>query len=84
MDILILYSYCDFSHLYRILAELTSFSDLMPYGQLVSRLTGTLLSDGWTAIPCIQKGIQGTDNYDFYDVGKCLGQLSSQILDATF
>lgn len=78
------YSYCDFSHLYRILSELMSFSDFKAYGQLVSRVAGIFSGPAYTLIPCIKKGVTGEDGYDFYDVGSCSGKLFTQVMDAAF
>ena len=81
---IVTYSYCDFSHLYRIAGQLTQFNDYKQYGQLASRAAGLALSDGATLIPCITDGISGTNGKDFNDVGLCVGQMSSQIFDAQF
>lgn len=39
------FRYCDFTHLYSVLAELTNFSDFQQYGQLLSRIGGGFVSD---------------------------------------
>ena len=36
--------------------ELTSFSDYKQYGQLASRATGLMVSDGPRLIKCVTKG----------------------------
>lgn len=51
-----MYSYCDGSHLSRMINELTSFSDYKQYGQLASRATGLMVSDGPRLIKCVTKG----------------------------
>ncbi len=80
----LVYSYCDFSHLYRIAGQLTQFNDYKQYGQLASRAVGLAISDGTTLLPCISDGLSGANNKDFEDVGICVGQMSSQILDSQF
>lgn len=78
------YSYCDFSHLYRIVGQLTQFNDYKQYGQLGARSFGLMLSDGGRLYSCISDGVAGTNGKDFKDVGKCTGQMTSQILDSQF
>ena len=78
----IIYSFCDFSHLYRIAGELTRFDDYKQYGQLLSRLFGLAISDGNTLLPCIVDGMAGINGKDFEDVGKCAGQIFTQVLDS--
>jgi hypothetical protein len=80
----VFYAYCDFSHLYSVLAELTSFSDMKQYGQLIARVLGLLIDDSKTALPCISDGLNYRNGKDFYDVGLCGGQVFSQVLDAKF
>jgi hypothetical protein len=67
-----------------IVGKLTQFNDYLQYGQLVSRLGGLAISDGQTLIPCITDGISGVNGKDFTDVGNCVGQIVSQVLDSQF
>jgi len=78
------YAFCDFSHLYRIAGELTQFNDYKQYGQLASRAFGLTVSDGSNLLNCITEGFAGINGKDFSDVGNCVGQISSQILDSQF
>ena len=78
------YSYCEFSHLTRIAGQLTQFNDYKQYGQLMSRGFGLTVSDGSTLFSCISEGMAGLNGKDFSDVGNCVGQITSQILDAQF
>jgi len=78
------YSFCDFSHLYRIAGELTQFNDYKQYGQLASRAFGLTVSDGTSLLNCVTEGFAGINGRDFSDVGNCVGQISSQILDSQF
>ena len=77
-------SYCDGSHLSRMINELTSFSDYKQYGQLASRATGLAVSEGPRLTKCITQGASFSNGMDYTDVGKCVGQMASQILDAQF
>jgi hypothetical protein len=81
---LITFSYCDFSHLYRIAGQLTQFNDYKQYGQLGAKALGLLISDGFTLIPCITDGVAQVKGKDFWDVGKCVGQITTQLLDSQF
>lgn len=81
---LIYYSYCDFSHLFRIFSELTAFNDMKQYGQLMSRIVGVTTEYGATLFPCLVEGWNFQNGKDFSDVGYCSGQLFSQTLDAMF
>lgn len=78
------YSYCDFSHLFKQLAELTSFTNFKPYGQLLSKASGVLGIDGWTLIPEMINGFSQTSPKGFKAAGKDLGKIISQLLDSTF
>ena len=64
--------------------ELTSFNDYKQYGQLGSRAAGLLVSDGPRLLKCVQEGTTFSNGLDYTDVGKCVGQMASQILDAQF
>jgi len=79
-----IYRYCDFSHLYRIIGELTQFNDYKQYGQLGARAFGLAISDGSSLSRCISEGVAGLNGKDFTDVGKCTGHMFSQILDSQF
>jgi len=78
------YAYCEFSHLTRIAGQLTQFNDYKQYGQLMSRAFGLTVSDGSTLFSCVSEGMAGLNGKDFSDVGNCVGQITSQILDAQF
>ena len=67
-----------------MLNELTAFNDYKQYGQLVSRAMGLGVSDGPRLLKCITEGASFTNGMDYTDVGKCVGQMASQILDAQF
>lgn len=64
--------------------ELTNFNDYKQYGQLVSRAMGLSVSDGPRLTKCITQGMAFANGMDFTDVGKCVGQMVSQIIDAQF
>lgn len=64
--------------------DLTSFSDYKQYGQLGARATGIAVSDGPRLVKCITEGSSFINGKDFSDVGECVGQMISQILDAQF
>jgi hypothetical protein len=70
--------------LFQIFAQLATFSDIKPYGQLVSRLAGLATYDLWVQVPCIIAGFNQGDYMGFYDMGKCLGALGAQLFDAMF
>jgi hypothetical protein len=70
--------------LFNVLSGLTSFSDVMPYGQLGSRILGVMLSTFTVQAPCIQDGYAKVNGKTWYDMGKCSGVLISQIFDAMF
>lgn len=78
------YRFCDGSHLSRMVAELTAFNDYKQYGQLASRAAGLLVSDGPRLAKCVQQGSSFANGLDYTDVGKCVGQMASQIIDAQF
>jgi hypothetical protein len=70
--------------LYQILAQLATFTDIKPYGQLVSRIAGMATYDLWVQVPCIVDGWNKGDWMGFYSMGKCAGALGSQLFDAMF
>ena len=78
------YAYCDFSHLYMIIGKLMQFNDMMQYGQLASRVMGMAVGGSLTSsITCITDGVSFVNGNDFVDVGRCIGQLLTQILDSS-
>ena len=81
---LFMYSKCDGSHLARMINDLTNFNDYKQYGQLVSRAVGLSVSDGPRLLKCITQGASFSNGMDYNDVGNCVGQMASQILDAQF
>jgi hypothetical protein len=58
---------------------LTSFNSFTPYGQLISRVGGSLISDLWKNAACIS---QGAASGEYYDAGQCVGKLASLFLDS--
>ncbi len=85
------YTYCDFSHLLRVLSGLWDFSDSAPYvpvqqyGQLISRFSGMALYQlWWDIIPCLYDGYYGLNGKTYYNLGYCMGDFSSQLFDALF
>ncbi len=48
----------------------------------MSRAFGLTVSDGTALFSCISEGMAGLNGKDFSDVGNCVGQMISQILDS--
>ena len=78
------YSYCDLSHLNRVMAQLLAFNDFKQYGQLLAKLGGVAISQGMDLVNNFSQGIKQENGKDFSDAGSAAGKLFSQVLDATF
>ena len=76
--------YCNFQQVYNQLASLTQITDFTPYGQLLSRVFGLLVSQGPSLIQCINDGTHYLNGKDYTDVGVCCGVIFSQVIDASF
>ena len=70
--------------MYNQLASLTQITDFTPYGQLLSRVFGLLVSQGPSLIQCINDGTHYLNGKDYTDVGVCCGVIFSQVIDASF
>jgi len=53
LTLFLISSFCDGSHLSRMVNELTAFNDYKQYGQLASRAAGLLVSDGPRLFQCV-------------------------------
>ena len=70
---------CDFSHLADVVTNLSQF-DLQSWGELASRLVGSLISDGIKLVKEVQAGFS---TGDYSAAGKTLGKLVAQVMDSS-
>lgn len=76
-----MHSSCDFDHLAKTVAKLTSFSSFTPWGAMLSRILGTVFGRIQGLITAISEGSRAGQ---YYDVGKAIGEIVVVILDTTF
>ena len=74
----LIYTYCDFSHMAKVFAELFSGSNFQQYGDLASRIIGSLIVQLWVIIDKITVGAQ---TGDFEAVGEGIGEIFTLLID---
>ena len=72
------FTFCDFSHLFNQLTDLTEYQNWERYFVIAGRIGGTFISDFWTELDCINEGMEGNLGYD---VGLCVGHIASMWMD---
>ena len=74
------YVYCKFNQLWASLSSLFEPGSEDAQGRLISRVVTAMAGDWWYHTNCIIDGLLG-DNY--FDVGFCMGKLSTVVFDIT-
>ena len=74
------YVYCKFNQLWNSVSSLFQPGSEDAQGRMITRIVSAMGGDWWYHTNCIVDGFLG-DNY--YDVGYCIGKLSTVVFDVT-
>lgn len=74
----LIYVYCDFTHMAEVFAELFSGDNFQQYGDLISRILGSLILQLWIIIAKIEDGVA---DGDYEQVGEASGEILTIFID---
>ena len=74
----LIYVYCNFTHMAEVFAELFSGTNFQQYGELISRILGSLILQLWVIIDQIEQGV-ADDDYEA--VGYASGEILTIFID---
>jgi hypothetical protein len=78
-----IFAYCDFSHLLSVFTNLGDFSSNINigtnYGALGVRIVGTMINVVPACVTAIEEGYAAGN---FYDIGTCVGDITSLVFDS--
>jgi len=76
----VMYAYCNLQQIYLAAASLFDPKSSVGYVRMIVRVLTAMGSAWWWKTECILDGLRGEN---FYDVGKCSGELLVVILDTS-
>ena len=76
----VMYAYCNLSQIYLSVADLFDPNSSVGYVRMFVRILTAMADNWWWKSECMLDGFRG-ENY--YDVGKCFGQLLVTVLDTS-
>ena len=76
----VMYAYCNLNQIYAAATILFSPKTSVGYTRMFVRVLTAMASSWWFKAECVMDGLRGEN---FYDVGKCSGELLVVILDTS-
>ena len=77
----VVFAYCDVSHFETEIAHLVEYTNWEQYPTLAGRIGGVMITDFWVYKDCITEGRYGNNGFD---IGMCVGKLTSLMIDTLF
>ena len=77
----VVFAYCDVSHFETEIAHLAEYTNWEQYPVLAGRIGGVMITDFWVYKDCIVEGRFGNNGFD---IGMCVGKLTSLLIDTLF
>jgi hypothetical protein len=76
----VMYAYCNLSQIYLSAAVLFDPNSTVGYVRMFVRVLTSMASNWWYKTECVMDGLRGEN---FFDVGKCTGELLVIVLDTS-